>query len=208
VAVPGANLGSGFGDLAPEVGITGTPVIDQSTNTIYVVSKSENTGTATFFQRLHGLDLLTGSEKLSGPKAIDSSITYPGTGDGSSGGNVPFHPQNEHQRPGLALAGGIVYVAWASHEDHDPYHGWIIGFSASDLSLQSKYNDSPNGNRGGIWMAGGAPSIDSSNNLFVITAMATSTVQKILATVFSSFRATLIPQAQPSTFLLPRFRTA
>ena len=169
VAVPGANLGSGFGDLAPEVGITGTPVIDQSTNTIYVVSKSENTGTATFFQRLHGLDLLTGSEKLSGPKAIDSSITYPGTGDGSSGGNVPFHPQNEHQRPGLALAGGIVYVAWASHEDHDPYHGWIIGFSASDLSLQSKYNDSPNGNRGGIWMAGGAPSIDSSNNLFVIT---------------------------------------
>jgi len=170
VAVPGTNVGAGTGDLRPEVGITGTPVIDSTSNTIYVVSKSENTGSHTFFQRLHAIDLLTGAEKFSGPASIDATITVPGTGDGSSGGIVPFHVQNEHQRAGLALAGGVVYVAWASHEDQNPYHGWVMGFSASpNLILQSKHNDSPNGNRGGIWMAGGAPAIDSSGNLFVIT---------------------------------------
>ena len=169
VPVPGVNVGGGAGDLRPEVGITGTPVIDSTTNTIYVVSKSENTGTSTFFQRLHAIDLLTGSEKFSGPASIDGTITVPGTGDGSSGGIVPFHVQNEHQRAGLALAGGVVYVAWASHEDTNPYHGWVMGFNASSLALQYKFNDSPNSYRGGIWMAGGAPAIDSSNNLYVIT---------------------------------------
>jgi chitodextrinase len=164
--VPSGQVGSGFGDLAPEVGITGTPVIDPNTNTIYVVSKSVNAGT--FFQRLHAIDLLTGNEKF-GPANIDSSIFVNGTGDGSAGGQVTFDVKHEHQRAALALVNGIVYVAWASHEDADPYHGWVLSFNASNLSLLNKFNDSPNGNRGGIWMAGGAPAADSSNNLYLIT---------------------------------------
>jgi len=167
--VPSSEVGVNFGDLAPEVGITGTPVIDPSTNTIYVVSKSEITLTGTFFQRLHAIDLLTGNEKFGGPANIDGSIFVNGTGDGSVGGQVPFDVQHEHQRAGLALVNGIVYVAWAAHEDADPYHGWVLSFSASNLSLLNKFNDSPNGNRGGIWMAGGAPAVDSSNNLYLIT---------------------------------------
>ena len=168
-SVPSSQVGNGFGDLAPEVGITGAPVIDPSTNTIYVVSKSEITNTGTFFQRLHAIDLLTGNEKPGGPANIDSSIFVNGTGDGSAGGHVPFDVKHEHQRCALALVNGIVYVAWASHEDADPYHGWVLSFSASNLSLLNKFNDSPNGNRGGIWMAGGAPAADSSNNLYLIT---------------------------------------
>jgi len=167
--VPSSQVGSGFGDLAPEVGITGTPVIDPSTNTIYVVSKSEIINTGTFFQRLHAIDLLTGNEKFGVPANIDSSIFVNGTGDGSAGGHVPFDVKHEHQRCALALVNGIVYVAWASHEDADPYHGWVLSFSASNLSLLNKFNDSPNGNRGGIWMSGGAPAADSSNNLYLIT---------------------------------------
>jgi hypothetical protein len=167
--VPSSQVGSAFGDLAPEVGITGTPVIDPSTNTLYVVSKSEITNSGTFFQRLHAIDLLTGNEKFGGPANIDSSIFVNGTGDGSSSGHVPFDVQHEHQRAALALVNGIVYVAWASHEDADPYHGWVLSFSASNLSLLNKFNDSPNGNRGGIWMAGGAPAADSNNNLYLIT---------------------------------------
>ena len=167
--VPSSQVGSGFLDLAPEVGITGTPVIDPSTNTIYVVSKSEITNTGTFFQRLHAIDLLTGNEKFGGPASIDGSIFVNGTGDGSAGGQVAFDVKHEHQRAALALVNGIVYVAWASHEDADPYHGWVLSFSASNLGLLNKFNDSPNGNRGGIWMAGGAPAADSSNNLYLIT---------------------------------------
>ena len=172
--VPGASIGTTYGDIVPEVGVTGTPVIDPATKTIYVVSKSENTGTATFFQRLHALDLTTGAEKFGGPALIDDSITVPGSGDGSPGnGTVPFDPQHENQRPGLALVGGVVYVSWASHEDIGPYHGWVMGFSASTLALQSKFNSSPDGGLAGIWMSGGAPAADSSNNLYVMTGNGT-----------------------------------
>jgi hypothetical protein len=83
--------------------------------------------------------------------------------------DLPFDALHEHQRCALALVNGIVYVSWASHEDADPYHGWVMSFSASSLTLLSKFNDSPNGFRGGIWMAGGAPAADSSNNLYLIT---------------------------------------
>ncbi|MGH9743748.1 MAG: hypothetical protein ACRD51_15500, partial [Candidatus Acidiferrum sp.] len=85
-------------------------------------------------------------------------------------GSVPFCPLRENQRPGLALVGGSVYVAWASHGDVQPYHGWIMSFSASNLqTAPAVFNDSPNGRQSGIWMAGGAPAFDSSNNLYVIT---------------------------------------
>jgi chitodextrinase len=167
--VAGSLLGAGSGDISPEVGILGTPVIDGSTKTIYAVTKSENTTTLVFFQRLHAIDLTTGAEKFSGPAQISSSITVAGTGDGSSGGAVPFDTQRENQRPGLALVNGVVYASWASHEDVDPYHGWVLGFDASNLALAKQFNSSPNGGRSGIWMSGGAPAADSSNNLYVMT---------------------------------------
>ena len=175
----GNLVGSGSGDLSPEVGVTGTPVIDPSTNTLYVVSKSVIASVPTFFQRLHALDLATGNEKFGGPTSITSAITFPGNFDG--GASVAFNPQTEAQRPGLALVNGAVYVAWASHEDTDPYHGWVIGFSASTLTQVpgAVFNDSPNNvngagyARGGIWMGGGAPAADANGNLYVLTGNGT-----------------------------------
>lgn len=164
----GNLVGSGFGDITPEVGVTGTPVIDAGTNTLYVVSKSVIPSGPTFFQRLHGLDISTGNEKLNGNKPVMISATFPGTADG--GTTVAFHLQNEGQRASLTLLpNGVVYVAWASHEDAEPYHGWVIGFDKTTLNQTAVYNDSPNGRQGGIWMSGGAPAADSSNNLYVIT---------------------------------------
>lgn len=161
-------VGQGFQDIQPEIGVTGTPVIDPASNTIYVVSKSENTATSTFYQRLHALDLVTGSEKFNAPILIAASV--PGIGDGSSGGILDFDPQNQHQRSGLVLAGGAVYVAWAAHEDKTPYHGWIIGYSAANVQNQlSVYNTTPNGGLGGIWGGGGAPAVDSSGSIYVST---------------------------------------
>jgi hypothetical protein len=175
----GALVGSGYGDISPEVGITGTPVIDPTTNTLYVVSKSVNASTQ-FFQRIHAIDITSGSERVT-PGSIDSTISVPGTGAGSVSGRVAFDPRNESQRPGLVLSNGVVYVAWASHEDHDPYHGWVIGFSASTLAPvpNAVFNTTPNQvstltySRGGIWMGGGGPAVDASGNLFFITGNGT-----------------------------------
>jgi uncharacterized repeat protein (TIGR01451 family) len=178
-AAMGGLVGSGEGNISPEVGITGTPVIDPNTHTLYVVSKSVNASTQ-FFQRLHAIDLTTGNEAVT-PKNIDTSITVSGNGAGAVAGKVAFDPRNENQRPGLVLFNGVVYVSWAAHEDHDPYHGWLIGFDASTLApiANGVFNTTPNtvGNlsysRGGIWMSGGAPAVDSTGNLFFITGNGT-----------------------------------
>jgi IPT/TIG domain len=162
------TVGNGYGDIYPEVGVTGTPVIDPTTNTIYLVSTSQNSSQGTFYQRLHALDLATGSEEPNAPVSIAASV--PGNGDGSSGGMVSFSPQMENQRPGLALAGGTVYVGWSAHEDAFPWHGWLIGYSASNVQQQaSVFNTSPNGGAGGIWAGGGAPAVDSDGNIYVST---------------------------------------
>jgi hypothetical protein len=163
---PGSYVGSGNGDIAPEVGVTGTPVIDLTTNTLYVVSKSMITSGPSFYQRLHAIDLATGNEKFSGPVTI--AATFPGTGDGSS--TTTFIAQEENQRPGLALVNGVVYISWASHEDTTPFYGWVIGYSASNLSQVSVFNVDPNAGEGGIWMSGGAPAADSAGNIYLITA--------------------------------------
>ncbi len=162
----GHLVGSGYGDITPEVGVTGTPVIDPSSTTLYVVSKSVIPSGPTFYQRLHAIDLATGNEKSGSPVTIAG--TYPGTGDG--GTTVTFNPRQQNQRPGLVLVNGIVYIAWASHEDAPPYYGWVMGYNASTLTQASVLNVTPNVHYGGIWMGGGAPAADSSNNLYLITA--------------------------------------
>ncbi len=166
----GFLVGGGSGDITPEVGVTGTPVINASTNTLYVVSKSMNSVGTSFYQRLHAIDITTGTEKFSGPANITSSITFPGIGDGGS--TVSFDARQQNQRPGLALVNGVVYVAWSSHEDTAPYYGWVVGFNASTLAVTNVLNVSPNVHYGGIWMGGGAPSADANGNLYLITGNA------------------------------------
>ncbi len=163
------------GDIEPTVGVIGTPVIDSSTNTLYVVSKSYVTTGPTFFQRLHAIDITTGNEKFSGPANITSSITFPC--QGTSCATPAFSPRYENQRCGLALgndgANNIVYVTWASHEDSTPYYGWVVGFNATTLAPEYVFNDVPDHNvstyGAGIWMSGAAPAIDSSGYVYLIT---------------------------------------
>jgi hypothetical protein len=134
----------------PEVGITGTPVIDPSSGTLYVVSAT-NEGTA-FVQRLHALDITSGAEKFGGPMVITATVA--GTGSGSSGGTLTFDNEWENQRPGLLLLNGIVYIAFASHGDAGPWHGWVMGYHAQTLKQTGVFCTSANGNGGGTWMGG------------------------------------------------------
>jgi hypothetical protein len=169
-------LNMGSEDIQPDVGIVGTPVIDPVTEILYVVTKTKTVGTnarlaGECHQRLHALSLIDGSETANGPFELTSAITVPGSGDGSNGTRLPFDPFHENQRPGLALVNNKVYLAWGSHNDQKPWHGWVIGFNKSDLrAAPVLFNASPNGEGAGIWMAGGAPAVDSNNNIYVITS--------------------------------------
>ncbi len=143
-------------DIVPQVGITGTPVIDPTTGTLYVVSATEEG--ANFYLRLHALDITSGAEKFNGPMVI--TATVPGTGNGSSGGSLTFDPEWENQRPGLLLLNGVVYVAFASHGDNGPWHGWIFGYNAATLQQTGVFCASPNGVGSGIWMGGAGLAAD------------------------------------------------
>jgi hypothetical protein len=162
-----------YKDFSNNMGIVGTPVIDSSTNTLYLVSRSvTKTGTQNFVQYLHAIDISTGAEKTGSPVYI--TATYPGNGDGNVGGIITFDEQKQNQRAGLLLYNGVVYITWASHCDWVPYHGWIIGYDATTLQQKYVYNDTPNGGLGGIWMAAQAPSVDETGNIYVTTGNGTT----------------------------------
>jgi hypothetical protein len=155
--------------VSPEYGITGTPVIDLNAKTIYLVAVTNEHGTIT--ARLHALDITTGKEKPGGGLVIAASV--PGTGDGSVNGKVSFIAKQQMQRPGLLLLNGIVYTAFGSYCDQDPYHGWIIGYNSSTLQQTTVYNTSPNGVRGAIWMTGNGLTADASGNIYIQTGNGT-----------------------------------
>lgn len=157
-------------DVNPEVGITGTPVIDLSTGTMYVVAATLENGT-TYVQRLHALDITSGAERSGSPVVISASV--PGTGNGSNGGTLNFDSQWENQRPGLLLYDGVVYIAFASHGDNGDWHGWLLGYNTSNLQQSFVDCIAPNGFDGGIWMSGQGPAMDSGSNLFFVTGNGT-----------------------------------
>lgn len=157
----------------PEIGITGTPVISTQTSppTIYVVAMSKTIFTTIYHQRLHALNISNGQEEFGGPVNIQGS--YPGTGDGSQGGNVLFNPADYKARPGLLLSGNTIYMGWSSHCDNQPYTGWIMGYNASTLAQTSILNITPNGEGGAFWNSGAGIAADSSGNLFALAANGT-----------------------------------
>jgi hypothetical protein len=158
---------AGCGDLVPQIGVTSTPVIDPSTGTMYVETKSKKTN-ATFVHRLHGIDITTGSEKLGTPPDITGTAPIPG------GGTITFDALKHMNRPGLLWLNGMIYIAYASHCDNKPYFGWVFAYDASTLTQKAIWNTTPtsdasNGGLGGIWMSGAGLAADSAGNIFTST---------------------------------------
>ena len=164
--VPTSDLNNCPDPITTQVGIMSTPVIDTTSNTIYVVARTLENGS--FFFRLHALDITTGAEKFGGPVAIQASA--PGTGSGSSGGTITFNAQLENQRAALLLQNGLVYISWGSLCDYSAYHGWMIAYDASTLAQTAVWLTTPNGKEGAIWQAGNGPAGDSSYNTFIAVA--------------------------------------
>lgn len=179
--IPNGDVGST--DITPEVGITATPVIDPSTGTVYVEVKTKEVtnGVTSYVHRLHALDITTGNERTNGVVAnspvVITAVNYPGTGQGGSdtdgAGHVLFNGLKEHSRPALTLLNGKVYIAYASHGDQGPYHGWLFEYNAHTLAQTSVYNSTPYGGLGGFWQGGGGAAVDSDGFLYLETGNGT-----------------------------------
>ena len=135
-----------------ELGVIGTPVIDPSTNTMYLVSAEVQNGSDV--HRLHALDITTGAEKFGAPIQIHASV--PGTGSGSTNSVVTLDDESHLQRPGLLLVNGVLYVAFGSVADQGAWHGWILSYNAATLQQIDVFCTSANGSGAGIWMGGAA----------------------------------------------------
>jgi hypothetical protein len=151
-AAPGATADLDIVNEVGEVGITGTPVIDPATGTLYVVSETTENGVNV--ERLHALDVTSGAEKFGGPVLLSGSV--PGGGVGSVAGSLAtFLPgYGENQRPGLLLLNGVVYIAFASHLDAGNWHGWVLAYNATTLQQTGLFCATPNDFGGGIWVSG------------------------------------------------------
>ncbi len=98
---------------------------------------------------------------------IQAQVT--GTAPDAVGGFVNFNALRENQREALLLLNGVVYVAFASHGDNQPYHGWVLGYNAATLQQVMVFNDTPNGTEGGFWQSGCGPAADANGNIYVIS---------------------------------------
>ena len=167
VPVPCKDIG--VCHVYPIVGITGTPVIDPSTKTLYVIARTkEIQGNSVFYvQRLHALDIATHVEKFGGPVEITASV------NGTS-----FDPLHAGQRPGLLLlpgsqgANNVVYIGWAGYTHDGPpiLPGWIMAYDAQTLRQLAVFDTTPNGIDGGVWGAGGGIASDSRGNIYAAVA--------------------------------------
>jgi hypothetical protein len=171
-AGPGPVLPDGCGDLTPEIGISGTPVIDPATGTLYVVAKTkEVSGVNVAYQhRLHALDIRTGISRPGSGRALQASV--PGTTSPNDGnGNVLFQSLRQNQRAALLLSSNVISVAFSSHCVIRPYQGWVLAFDATTLDPLGAFNAVPSDpkGKGGIWHSGGGPAADAGGNVFVMT---------------------------------------
>jgi hypothetical protein len=157
----------GCNQVTPEIGITSTPVIDRTAGahgTLYVVAMSID-GNSNYHQRLHALDVATGAELLSGPVEISAAFPVSGTATSS------FDAKSYEERAALLLSNGTIYTSWTSHCDIAPYGGWIISYAQSSLGRNGVLNIAANSSAGpAIWMAGGGPAVDSSGNIYLLSA--------------------------------------
>ena len=155
-------------DVYPEIGITSTPVIDPTTNTIYVEAKTkESVGTGCsssspcYVHRLHALDITTGLEKFGGPIVISAPN---------------FSSLHHFNRPALLLNNGTVYVAFGSHGDLCPWQGWLFAYNSATLVQKFAWSttDPKSGcNGGAVWQGGSGPALDASGNIYFSTGNGT-----------------------------------
>src|SRR5260370_1569124 len=154
--IANTNYGSGCVDINGNAGIVGTPVIDPSAGTLYVVNSLNNAGAFSFM--LHALNIATGADKTGSPVQIT---------------NTGFSALAQNQRAALALSNGNVLIPFSSHCDMGTYHGFLFAYNAATLAKGAVFNTSPTGNGNSLWMSGQGPAVDGSGNIYFVTSNGT-----------------------------------
>ncbi|HEX6822912.1 MAG TPA: hypothetical protein VF123_12715 [Candidatus Sulfotelmatobacter sp.] len=159
-AVPVSVQGCSATNAFTQIGIVSTPVIDPSSNTIYVVSSTyENSKVV---HRLHALDVTTGTERTASPVVIKGTYTL-------NGGTYNFVDTHQMNRPGLLLANGNVYVAFGSPSCNGSDQGWIMAYNKTSLLPAGAFDDEPGGSFAAIWQKGAGISADPSGHIWACT---------------------------------------
>jgi Bacterial Ig-like domain (group 1) len=150
-------------------GIIGTPVIDPTTNTMYLVAKSVINGTVTHY--LHALDITTGNEQTS----LGSPVQIAASSTSIKGHVTTFNSLHQKNRPGLLLLNGVLYLGFGSNGCNDNNSGWILAYNPANVQQQlGAFNTSPDIGLTSIWQTGNGLAADESGNLFVSTAESTN----------------------------------
>jgi hypothetical protein len=159
---------TGCDNVGQEDGLLSTPVIDRSTDTLYVVAATlEGVPSAPHIHfRLHALSLATGIDKM---PASDIAGSFAGPHKTA----FVFDPDVQFQRAGLLESRGNIYVAFGGQCDFNPtlYHGWLFAFAANTLAQTGIINVSPVADPrgdyyGGIWMSGYGLAADPQGNVY------------------------------------------
>jgi hypothetical protein len=149
-------------------GIAGTPTIDTTTGTMYVVAKTVQNGTV--YHYLHALNIATGLEVEGGPVQITATST-------SAKGHVTnFSSLHELNRPALLLSNGVVYIGFGSNGCNDNNTGWILAYEESNLKQVGSFNTSPDIGFTSIWQTGNGLAADEFGNIYAVTAEDASSV--------------------------------
>jgi hypothetical protein len=113
----------------------------------------------------------SGAERAGSPVVIGGSVE--GAGWTSQGGMIAFDARLNLQRVSLLLDYGTIYFAMASYADIGQYHGWVFAYDAATLARKAIFNDTPNGEQGGIWMSGRHMLSDHKGFVYLVTGNGT-----------------------------------
>jgi hypothetical protein len=134
------------------VGISSTPVIDANSQTLYAVARCSTEGVPGDEgpNLMYAINVADGSDRV---KPVDMQATDP---DHPS---VKFDYHCQRNRPGLLLSNGVVYAGFGTFScdagcSSAPYHGWVLGYRASDLKQVAVFDTSPGNGQVGIWQTG------------------------------------------------------
>ena len=104
------------GNIDP-VGVTGTPVIDRASGSLFVVAQVDRQGSPAVLA--FGLSLQDGSDLPGWPVDIPAGLAAK---------SMSFSPSVQGQRSALTLLDGKLYVPFGGRwGDCGGYHGWIVG---------------------------------------------------------------------------------
>jgi outer membrane protein assembly factor BamB len=143
LGTPVARVNLPCGNIDP-VGITGTPVVDLASRSLFFDAMTTPDGGATKKHLIYSLDVDTGATNTGWPVDVNASV--PG-----------FDSTVQNERGALALVGGRVYVPYGGHAgDCGDYHGWLVGVDM--INPGSVVSWATTASKGGAWSVGGVAS--------------------------------------------------